>query len=198
MRPPSRIVTAPAAAAVTLAEAKMQSSVTFADDDTLIENIYIKSATKSCEQVLQRKLITQTWKMFLDSWPGYIEVLFGDLQSVTHIKYTDLDGVQATFSNTKYDVDTISVPGRIFLKNGESWPSDTLNAVNPIEIQFVTGYGATAASIPEDIRHAILLTADHAYENRGNYILGTALAISQVPESAAAKLSNHRVWRWIL
>ena len=199
MRRVARIVTPPATTPVSVAEAKLQMRVTFSEDDTLI-GIYVSAATALCEQILQRKLITQTWKMYLDSWPAWVDVLFGDLQSVTHIKYTDYAGVQSTLDSTKYSVDPISVPGRIILKDGESWPSDTLNVVNPIEIQFVTGYGATSASVPADIRNAILLTASHLYENRENYVVGTAadLSIEEVPGTAATLLNNHRVWQWIL
>jgi len=172
--------------------------VTFSDDDTII-GIYVATATALCEQILQRKIITQTWKMWLDYWPGYIKVLFGDLQSVTHVKYTDSDEIQATLSAALYNVDVNSVPGRIILKDGEEWPSDTLSATNPIEIQFVTGYGL-AVSVPADIKNALLLTAAHFYENRENYLVtdARALGASEIPGTARTLLQNHRVWDWIL
>jgi len=137
--------------------------------------------------------------MFLDYWPTQIKVLFGDLQSVTHVKYTDSDEVQATLLSSLYLTDTNSVPGRIILKDGENWPTDTLSEMNPIEVQFVTGYGATSAAIPADIRGAILLTVAHFYENREIYVVSRAstLGVSEIPWTAKALLNNHRVWDWI-
>jgi len=199
MRRVHTIVTAPATTPISVSEAKSHMNVTFSDDDTLI-GIYVNSATALCEQILQRKLITQTWKMYLDHWPAYIKVLFGNLQSVTHIKYTDTDGDQETFSSDYYDVDTNSVPGRINLKYAQTWPSATLNATNPIEIQFVTGYGASSTDIPADIRNAILLTTAHFYENRENQIVSNvqSMTIEDIPWTSAALLANHRVWDWIV
>ena len=191
-----KIVTPPTAYAVTVATAKEHMRVKFDDDDMLI-GVYIETATALCEQILQRKLITQTWKMYLDYFPNIITTLFGDLQSVTHIKYTDLDEAQLTFANTKYDVDIVSVPGRIILKDAYDWPTTTLNANNPIEIQFITGYGASSANVPADIKNAILLTTAHFYENRENLLISN-MSIDKIPMTTQALLQNHRIWKWIL
>jgi uncharacterized phiE125 gp8 family phage protein len=197
MRRVATIVTAPADTPVSLAEVKAHCRVSFSDDDTIMA-IYIASAVASVEQFLQRKLINQTWKMFLDYWPQKIETQFGTLQSVTHVKYTDVYGTAATFFASSYTVDTASVPGRIVLKDGESWPSVTLNEVNPIEVQFVSGYGATSASVPQDIRNAVLMTAAHLYENREPVIVGDMRTVEpiEVPWTFKALLAPHRVPRW--
>ena len=199
MRRVAKLATAAAKTPVTLAEVKVHCRVTFSDDDTIL-GIYLASAVATAEQFLQRKLITQSWKMFLDYWPGQIKTFFGDLQSVTHVKYTDIDGTTATMSNTLYDVDTNSVPGRIVLKHGQSWPSATLNAVNPIEVQFDTGYGAETTNVPEDIRNALLILAAHFYENREMYLVSDnrSFSVTEIPFSVKALLSPYRVWEWIL
>lgn len=200
MRRVARIVTAPAGLPVSLDEARMHLNIsTYEDDDML--GLYISSATALCEQILQRKLITQTWKMWLDSWPLRITVLFGDLQSVTHVKYTDEDEVQATLAASVYTVDTSRVPGRVVLKKEQTWPDVTLSEVNPIEIQFVTGYGATSASVPADIRNALLLTVGHFYQNRENLVVSESsrmASVMEIPWTAKALLANHRVWGWAL
>lgn len=133
------LVTSPAILPVSRAEAKEHLNITHSNDDRLIDRI-IGAATAWAEQYLFRKLITQTWKYYLDAWPDEIFLPFGDLQSVTHIKYTDTDELQTTLSTDYYDVDTVSIPGRIRLAYGQSWPSTALYPTNPIEIQFVTGY----------------------------------------------------------
>lgn len=199
MRRVSRIVTPPSVTAVTLADQKLHTG-SVSDDDGILA-VYLASAIAVIEQKLQRKLITQTWKMWLDCWPvNFAKVLFGDLQSVTSIKYTDEEGTEATLANTVYAVDINSVPGRITLKYGQSWPSVTLNRINPIEIQFVTGYGAAPANVPSDIKNAILLTTSHYYENRENFLISEYgnSGVVEVPETANSLLNPHRVWDWIV
>lgn len=191
-----KIVSGPAEAPITLAEAKKQLRVDWPDDDAEITS-KINGAVRSAEQYLQRKLVTQTWKMFLDSWPASIKVLFGDLQSVTHIKYTDSDEAQHTFDSPKYLVDTDSVPGRIILKTGETWPTVTLSPKNPIEVQFVTGYGA-AADVPQDIKDAILITVSDRFNYRENVVTNNKMNIEELPMGTKSMIYPYRVWDWIV
>ncbi|MFH2075423.1 MAG: phage head-tail connector protein, partial [Pseudomonadota bacterium] len=89
---------------------------------------------------------------------------FGALQSVTHVKYTDTDGTQTTRSTDEYNVDTDSDPGRIQLDYGYSWPSASLHPKNPIEVQFVCGYGAHAPQVITGATNAapvVLTIANH-------------------------------------
>lgn len=136
---------------ITYAEAKKQCEI---DDTDTAHDTYVKSlimaATSKAEQYLHRRLITQTWKYYIDEWPScdYIELPFGRLQSVTSLKYTDSDGDVTTVSTDDYSVDTTSEPGRIVLKYDEVWPTVTLSPDNPIEVIFVCGYymGSTWAA----------------------------------------------------
>ena len=189
------IVTPPAITPVTLSEAKSYLGITHTEDDTMIK-ILISASTAWCEQYCYRKMITQTWKVFYQNWPVEIKLPFGNLQSVTHIKYTDTDGTQSTFSNTLYGVDTNSIPGRVVLNYQQTWPDDELAPLNPIEVQFVTGYGAATTDVPEDIRNAIMLMVGHWYENREPVVVGTI--VSNIPLSVSSLLYNHRIWEWCL
>lgn len=191
------IVTPPATIPITLAEAKKQARIYHDSDDDQI-NMMIESATAIVEQYLQRKLITQTWKMFLDSFPSEIKVLFGDLQSVTHVKYTDSDEVQSTFDSSKYLVDTDSEPGRIILKTNETWPTDVLSPKNPIEIQFVTGYGDSSTNIPQDIRNAILWLVSYLYNYRHGVVTNNKMNIESLPFDWRSMLYPYRIWDWII
>lgn len=191
------IVTPPATTPITLAEAKKQARIYHDSDDDQI-NMMIESATAIVEQYLQRKLITQTWKMFLDIFPSEIKVLFGDLQSVTHIKYTDSDEVQSTFDSSKYLVDTDSEPGRIILKTNETWPTDVLSPKNPIEIQFVTGYGDSSTDIPQDIRNAILWLVSYLYNYRHGVVTNNKMNIESLPFDWRSMLYPYRIWDWII
>jgi uncharacterized phiE125 gp8 family phage protein len=191
------LVAAPASLPVSVDEAKKQARIYHDDDNSEVERI-VYAATASVEQYLQRKLITQTWKMFLDSWPLQIKLLFGDLQSVTHVKYTDSDEVQSTVDSSTYSVDTDSVPGRVVLLNEETWPTDTLSLNNPIEVQFVTGYGDASTDVPQDIRHAILLLFSYLYTYREDVVLNNKMNVEEMPFGGKSLLYPHRIWDWII
>ena len=135
------LVTAPSLYPITLAEAKSHLNVDHANHDTLIKGL-IRSATARAEQFLHRRLVTQTWKYYLDNWPSglFFELPFGRLQSVTSVKYKDEDGTESTMTASEYIVDTQSEPGLIELDYEESWPDGTLYPNNPIKTEFICGY----------------------------------------------------------
>ena len=58
------------------------------------------------------------------------------------------------------------------MADGYTWPNESLYPSNPIEIEFVCGYGL-AADVPEDIKDAMLLMTGEAYENRETSVVGT-------------------------
>jgi len=138
-------------------------------EDALLTAI-ITAAREHIEDITGRALITQAWDCYLDAWPGWgnnIVLPFGNLQSVTHIKWTDSDGAETTLTeNTDYLVETSGDGnGRIVLPYGGSWPSGTLYPSNPIVIRIVCGW-ASAAAVPFKIKAALLLVAGDLYENR--------------------------------
>lgn len=175
------LVTAPTQEPITLAEAKANSRIDTSDEDTLVTNLII-AAREWCEEYTGRSFAQQTWDLFLDSFPDVIDIPKPPLQSVTHVKYYDTDGVQQTLSNTVYTVDTDSTTGRVYLAYGESWPS--YQAIRKtIEVRFVAGYdddGASppdyAANIPQRVKQACLLLVSHWFENREDSISGTIIA----------------------
>lgn len=59
----------PAVEPVTLAEAKLHLRVDIADDDAMITSL-IKAAREFCETELRQALITQQWRLLLDSFPS--------------------------------------------------------------------------------------------------------------------------------
>lgn len=135
------IVTSSARLPVSLADVKAHLRITGSDHDDLLSGL-IMAATDMAERFTHRRLVRQTWKLFRDRWPSDDELIlpFGQLKSVTHVKYTDTDGTENTFSSSYYAVDTDDEPGRIVLNYGQAWPSVTLAPKNPIEVQFVCGY----------------------------------------------------------
>ena len=168
------LVTGPTEYAVSLSEAKDHLRITHTDDEGYITSL-IKAAQDRIELLTGRKLISQTWKYYLQEFPGenYIVLPYGQLTSVTHLKYTDSGATVNTDwdEDDEWTKDTDSDPGRIILKYGESWPTSTLAEENPIEIQFVCGW-STRSDVPEQIKHAIKIAISDLYENRESYMVG--------------------------
>lgn len=136
------LVTAPTGQAVSLDEVKVHLRVDHTNEDGYIQAL-VMAAAAQVENITRRAILTQTWDVFFDDWPGsgHFVLPFGNLQSVTQVKYTDEDGTEYTWDAGEYHVDTDSEPGRVVLEYDKSWPTATLHPSNPIQIRIVCGYG---------------------------------------------------------
>jgi len=167
--------TAPVLEPVTLDEVKnhMRLDLEIVDHDDYLTGL-ISSVRKEIEELTWRKLITQSWYVFIPGWPSidYIELPFGSLSSVTTIKHKDTDGDQTTWDSDEYIVGTDYQRGRVTLAYGYTWPNETLYPSNPIEIDMTCGYGAARNSVPEPLRQAIKVLCAERFENREDSIVG--------------------------
>lgn len=109
----------------------------------------LRAARTDIEGELEIAVLTSTWDLFLDQWPEGDSIWLpkGLIRSVTSVKYTDSDAIEATFPSSSYHVDARFKQGRILLAYGESWPSVTLRAWNPIAIRFVAGWRRWAGTV---------------------------------------------------
>jgi len=185
------LVTAPAVEPISTADAKAHLRIDIADDDDYIDSL-VAVARRTAERIGLHALITQTWDLLLDAFPAsdILEIPLPPLQSVTYMQYTDDDGNISTFSASSYQVDAESIPGRIALNFGETWPSDTLQTVAGVRIRFVAGFGDAASDVPEDIIQAMKLMVGHWYENRENVALGAVPR--EMPQAAEWLLRDYR------
>lgn len=144
------------------------------EDSVQYIDTLITAVRQDVESYTSRALITQTWKYYLNEWPDgdYIDIPKPPLQSITSITALTEDDVPITVDLIYYLVDTVSAPGKLILAVDESWPTETLYPMNPIQIQFVCGYGVLAENIPVRIRQAMLLQIADLYENRETIIVG--------------------------
>lgn len=181
----------------TLDEAKLHLRVDITDDDYLIQGL-IAAARKAAERITRHALLLQTWDLYLDEFPmtDRIVLAWPPLQSVTHIKYTTSAAVESTFAAASYQVDTYSTPARIVLKDGYSWPSDTLQVINGVVVRFVAGFGGPE-DVPDDIRQAMLLMIAHWYENREAVATSGAVP-KEIPFGVDALLYDYhaKAMRW--
>lgn len=152
----------------------LKLSATAVEDDIL--TAIIQASRERVEQITRRALITQTWDYYIDAWPGCnaIKLPFGNLQTVTSVKWKDTDATETTLTpTTDYLVETNGEQcGKLVLPYGESWPSETLYPSNPIVIRYVCGW-TTAALVPATIRTAIKMMCDDLYHNRESQALTT-------------------------
>jgi uncharacterized phiE125 gp8 family phage protein len=165
------LITPPAELPVSVVEAKAHLRIEHDDEDALIERIIGAAVARIDGRYgwLRRALVTQTWELELPWFPvsRRIALALPPLQSVTSVKYRDLDDVEQTFSSDSYQVVKTTDEGYIYLKTGESWPGGTFERPDAVKIQFVAGYGG-AAAVPETIRQAILIEIGGLYAERGD------------------------------
>lgn len=175
-----RLVTPPAFEPITRDNTKIKLGISATDTSSDLQiDWMIPAARRWVEQRINKALVTQTWALYLDGFPEVISVPMGNVQSITHIKYTGPDGVVATMNAADYQLDLFSMPARIApVYNVASWPAARRYAFNVVEIQFVAGYGA-AADIPADIIEALYRVVGHWLNNQSAIEHGTS--ITRIP-----------------
>ena len=172
-----KLITGPASEPVTLAEAKRQLRLEEAHDDDDINRRIISAREHLEDVVLWRALITQTWELTLDDFPDgdwEIRLPKGDVQSVTSVKYDDVNGAEATFANSNYIVDGYP-PARIVLKRAAAWP-ETSGEVLAVRIRFVAGMATGAAGLPASLKEAALMLVAQMNEHRVPTVTGAVLS----------------------
>ncbi len=175
----------------------IKKKATNAEDDLL--NSLITAAREHVENVIHRRLISQTWDYYLLEWPGSDRIVlpYPPLQSVTSIAYTDTDSSSTTMTvTTDYVVDAIDKfnPG-IVLAYGKSWPGVALTPVNPIKVIYVAGYGDASTNVPDPIIHAMKIMISHWFEHRE--FISEGHIIPQIPLSADSLLRPYKVERFV-
>ncbi len=164
------LVTPPAAEPVSVASLKTVLGITDTDQDARLTEL-ITRARVLWESYSARKLLTQTWDLWLDGWPDgeYIEVPAAPLQSVTYVRYYGSDDTEYTMDPADYSARTVSgFRPRIWLKYGKSWPSATLRDYDAVVARLVLGYGS---SLPAEAGHhaeAITRIAAYLHYHRGD------------------------------
>lgn len=193
---------APAALPVSVNELKAQLNLEGINGDS--EDAYlaglIRVAAEEAENYTGLSLITSTWTQTFSAWPTTklpdLKLWRRPLQAVTSIEYRDAGGspagLLATVSPSVYRVSGIGadiVPGYVRLDNGQAWPT-ALDIAEAVIVTYTAGFGADHNSVPESIRHAVLLIAATRYAYREDVVMGTTIA-----ELPMASKSMLRYWR---
>lgn len=153
----------------------------FTADDQLISGL-ITAARQNAEAITQRSLITQSWLLTLDSFPGpslmgvpygvtysipdhAITLERGTVQSVDSITYLSA-GTWTTMPSANYVADLSGCPGRITPVFGQIWPVISTPQIGNVKVAYTAGYGDTAASVPAGIVQWMRIWISTVYNNR--------------------------------
>lgn len=179
-----RVVSEPTAEPITLAEAKAHLVI---DSDVTADDTYISAlitmAREYAESLTRRAYVQRTLELLAPSFACYeFELPQPPLQSVTHVKYLDSDGVLQTVSSSDYQVNIYREPGVLKPAYLESWPSLIRGDYNAVQIRYIAGYLPSgspdsdadyAANIPEKLKQWMKIRIAGFYETRTPIITGT-------------------------
>ena len=180
-----KITAQPANEIFTLQEVKDYLKVDDTTEDTLITTL-LQSARQAAERYLNQALITQTITEKLDRLQlSTIYLSVSPVISVSSFQYADGENTTQTFAASNYVVDTFEKPARLSLAYGKTWPTLYGN-INDVTITYTAGYGSTAASVPMQIRQAILMMIADSYDNREDYV-------KKLPTASEYLLDQYRV-----
>lgn len=166
------LITPPAMEPVTLTQVKSHAKVFTTQDDNYISTIVIPAARQAVEDELRRVLITQTWLLKRDSFPGfdpkyessgYPTILLPKppFQKINSFTYIDVAGVTQPLLQCNPDGTTVDdqyygyvlVPGsetqpaRLEPPWARPWPPARRIAAC-VQINFDCGYGPSSDSPP--------------------------------------------------
>lgn len=174
------LVTEPSSLPLSPTEARQRQGLPARVSDDLI-GTFIKVETQKLDGptgMLGRALVTQTWDLTLDAFPGVhrhrflpvgyvprwnsgpirwhqeeIEIPLPPLQQIISISYLDTEGETQTVDPATYRV-IKGEPAYVIPTGSNSWPGDA-GLGGAVTIRFRAGYGDNEASVPEPIRQAI-------------------------------------------
>lgn len=129
------------------------STNTTADPELLT---LISGAREFAEHYTGRALAPQTLEMVLDEFPVYeddvIQLDMPPVATITHVKYTDTDGVEQTIDSADYALSLYGDARKLAPTFGNYWPS-TRDIPDAVRIRYVTGY----TTCPKAAKQGILL-----------------------------------------
>lgn len=181
--------TGPAVEPLTAAELATHGNIDTTADDAYLEAL-IKAARIRVENLTGLTLITSDWYEYWDDFPGIIYLTKAPAASVASITYYDSNNALQTLAATDYATQLVGVQPRIEPAYGVTWPT-TYAKPNAVIVEYRAGYGSTSSYVPEDLRHAIRLIAEHWYEAREDAVAPTNMFV--IPHGADAICAQYRL-----
>lgn len=168
------LITPPAIEPVTPLELREYTHVSHDVEDATFAKL-IKAARIKAETTQWRAYISQVWEVVYDKWPTLpldiprpplIEILSVKFIDATNTENTLYDSETPVSTNGNFVIDAGTIPGRMAMISGATWPAVELRSIGGVRIRFRAGFGSTSETVPENIRFAIMLYAAYASGNR--------------------------------
>jgi len=193
-----------------------------ADDESQDDYILhlIGVTRENAEIETNRGIITQTFREYFDSFPGFrlpldrefysgygmrltrsssfhrhdrLELSRSTVQSITSINYLDVTGSPQVVDPAVYFVSVStdpSTPASIYRTPRQCWPISSCE-VNSVWVEYVVGYSDNGSKVPKTLMQAMLFGLSHWYENRD--LLQDAKQ-AEIPLAMTNLLKKHRVY----
>ncbi len=173
-----RRMTAPAAAPVTVPEAR--AHVRYDDDD---QDQYLAQLIQAAVDyldgasgVLGRCIVAQTWVQPYGGWPLHriFDLPFPDCSNLI-VRWRDPDNVTRTVDGAMIDAPlNIGCGAAALIAPDFAYPT-LRRALAPVEVEFVAGFGAPA-DVPASIKQAILIMVADRFRFRESAAQGASSA----------------------
>lgn len=187
------LVVGPASEPVTRDEAKLHARIEQLVDDPMVDRMI--AAARGRAEHLTRKLIDQQWDLYFDTFPES-DLLSMQLHwdvvrvsAIVDIVYLNTSNVLTTWDPLNYVLDPYNLPGYVVLAQNASWPADVADASNAVRVRVKSGFGPTAASVPEEIKAYILRHVAWQYDFRSAGYVGS----SPYPDDSTERLLDYWV-----
>ncbi|WP_343313900.1 phage head-tail connector protein [Brucella sp. BE17] len=156
------LVTPPEIEPVTIEDARAFLRLSSTSEDAILERL-IRTARELVEVETGLALIDQTWRLRVDRWPrsGRLALFKFPVTSIAMVVAYRPDGTAISFPPEEFHLQDGRRPQRLYMA---SYPEAM--SLCGLEVDFVAGFGATAASVPEVLKQAIFNLTAHLYETR--------------------------------
>ncbi|MFQ5563872.1 MAG: head-tail connector protein [Parvularculaceae bacterium] len=189
------LLSPPAAEPVTLAEVKAHLRVDLPDEDALITGLAV-AARHAVEARGQIALIAQAWRFALDAPPvvefapfgaagaGDITAPLSPVASIDAVSVVDKAGATKAVDPALFET-AVGATGRV--RALSPWPAPG-RKLDGVRIDFTAGF-PDAASVPDDLKQAVMFLAAHFYENREK---AQSERIHSIPDAVDALIAPYR------
>ena len=184
------LLAGPTVEPVSLAGAKAWLKIDGADEDELVGAL-VTSARLVVESATRRMLISQSWRLVRDAWPGdnVVDLPLAPLRQIDAIRVIDAAGVARALAPETYRTDANADAARLIFVEAPPAPGRAAG----IEIDVTVGYGDSPANVPAPLRQAILALVARWFENRGDAL--SPPTADPLPSPAAELIAPFRRWR---
>jgi uncharacterized phiE125 gp8 family phage protein len=190
---PTEVIEPPTEEPVSIEEARSQCSIEEGCTDYDADlTVYLKAARAHAEEITGTALMDQTVLMRASCFSDLGQLPCAPLQSIDSITYLDEAGDEQILGVDVYEPVLVGMRPFIRLKSGQAFPC-AWRVRDAIRVTAPAGYG-TAASIPDDVKLAMLLMIAEWFKERE---MSGAADTERVPNAAISLLKPHRRYRGI-